>query len=144
MVVAIVSPFFPLRTPPKTLRLTCANGPSEYRICRKSESHYDLTEECFQGKDPSRGGPLTLTDDSWIQYVNEKNRSHFKPTRECLGAFSSSWCTAEASGPSLLSDAHATFARGRHDHWDVPPQLAVVEEPDLPRRRPIRGRARPL
>ena len=37
---------------------------AEYRICRKSESHYDLTEECFQGKDPSRGGPLTLTDDS--------------------------------------------------------------------------------
>ena len=87
MGAAIVRPFFPLRTPPKTLRLTCANGPSEYRICRKSESHYDLTEECFQGKDPSRGGPLTLTDDSWIQYGNEKNRSHFKPTRKSPRCF---------------------------------------------------------
>ena len=76
---------------------------AEYRICRKSESHYDLTEECFQGKDPSRGGPLTLTDDSWIQYGNEKNRSHFKPTRECLGAFSSSLCTAEAYAMSALA-----------------------------------------
>ena len=76
---------------------------AEYRICRKSESHYDLTEECFQGKDPSRGGPLTLTDDSWIQYGNEKNRSHFKPTRECLGAFSSSLCTAETHAMSALA-----------------------------------------
>ena len=71
-------------TPTELVHSSCANAlcVAEYRICRKSESHYDLTEECFQGKDPSRGGPLTLTDDSWIQYGNEKNRSHFKPTRK--------------------------------------------------------------
>ena len=53
----------------------------QYRICKKGESHYNLTEECFQGKDPGRGGPLTLTDTSWIQYGSENNRSEFKPTR---------------------------------------------------------------
>ena len=57
----------------------------QYRICKKGESHFNLTEECFQGEDPSRGRPLTLTDSSWIQYGFENNRSEFKPTRSREG-----------------------------------------------------------
>eukprot|EP01046_Picozoa_sp_COSAG06_P032526 COSAG06_NODE_3257_length_5607_cov_4.727487_5_plen_137_part_00 len=65
----------------------CPTTIDQYRICKKGESHYNLTEECFQGADPSRGGPLSLTDASWIQYGAENNRTEFKPTRTRAGTY---------------------------------------------------------